>query len=241
MTWFEGIGVFKVNNPGLSVIIPAYNEEKRIRTVLDMYARCFQAAEIIVVCDGCTDKSIAIVRDAQHQYDNIRLLTFAQKLGKGGGIIKGFREAKGNVIGFVDADNSFNPQEIQNMVICLQKYDACIASRRQKNSKIIRKQPLYRQCASWVFNIFIRVIFLLPYHDTQCGAKFFRRTTLMSIIPLMKTRGFEFDVELLWRLKRNGSTAFEYPVTWGHSEGSTFSMKNIPHMFISLVRLRLTG
>ncbi len=222
----------------ISIIIPAYNEEKRIETILLNYSNHFQDQEIIVVCDG-TDKSQNIVGKLSEKYPNIKLLRFEKKLGKGGGIIEGFKEANGDKIGFVDADESVTPDDVKRMFDCLPDVDGVIASRRLKDSRILIKQPTKRRIASRVFNIIVRLIFSLNLKDTQCGAKVFRKEAIKDVLSELKTKGFEFDVELLWRLKKKGYKVVEFPITWRHSEGSSFSLSNAPKMFFSLLKVRI--
>jgi len=222
----------------ISIIIPAYNEEKRIETTLLNYSNHFQDQEIIVVCDG-TDKTQNIVGKLSEKYPNIKLLRFEKKLGKGGGIIEGFKEANGDKIGFVDADESVTPDDVKRMFDYLPDVDGVIASRRLKDSRILIKQPTKRRIASRVFNIIVRLIFGLNLKDTQCGAKVFRKEAIKDVLSELKTKGFEFDVELLWRLKKKGYKVVEFPITWRHSEGSSFSLSNAPKMFFSLLKVRI--
>ena len=221
-----------------SLIVPAYNEEDRIEAVLLKYANSFPSAEIIVVCDG-TDNTKDIVRKDFKKYINIKLLSFEKKLGKGGGIIEGFKVAKGERVGFVDADESVEPDDVKKMFDLLSDYDGVIASRKLRESIILVRPPLKRRIASKTFNILMRVFFGLDFKDTQCGAKVFRKEAVKDVLSELTTKGFEFDVELLWRLKNKGYEVTEFPITWKHSEGSSFSLSNAPKMFFSLLGVRL--
>ena len=223
----------------MSLIIPAYNEGGRIEAVLSNYANYFPEQEIIVVCNGCIDNTPDIVTRLCSRYPQIRLLNFEAKLGKGGAIIEGFKMAERDIIGFVDADESVGPEDIANMLAGLSDSDGIIASRKLKASRIMVKQPLKRRIASRAFNVLVRLLFGLNFKDTQCGAKVFRKKAIKDVLPELKTRGFEFDVELLWRLRKRGYQVKEFPVTWKHSEGSTFSLTNAPGMFLSLLKVRL--
>ena len=82
-------------------------------------------------------------------------------------------------------------------------------------------------------------MFGLNFKDTQCGAKVFTKEAIKGVLPELKTKGFEFDVELLWKLKKKGYRVTEFPITWKHSEGSTFSLAQSPRMFFSLLKVRL--
>jgi len=183
-----------------SIIVPAYNEAVRVENVILKYSAEFTGEEIIIVCDG-EDNTDDIVIGLSLKLPNIRLLSFGERLGKGGAIIEGFREAKGDIIGFVDADESVNPEDLRGMFEALRNVDGVIASRRLKESTILAKQPIKRRAASKAFNILVRLLFDLPFKDTQCGAKVFKRKAVLDIIDDLETTGFEIDVEILWRLK----------------------------------------
>jgi glycosyltransferase involved in cell wall biosynthesis len=230
-----------INSSGLSLIIPAYNEQKRIEKVLKSYEAYFPDDEIIVVCNGCRDKTPEVVAGLAKVYPHIKLVNFSEKLGKGGAIIEGLKIAESGIICYTDADESVTPEDIFRIVNALSDNDGIIGSRRLKESKVLIKQSIKRRIASRIFNLLIRVMFLLDFKDTQCGAKAFKKDAIKDILPLLTTRGFEFDVELLWKLKRKGYRVAEFPVTWKHSDGSTFSLANAPGMFISLLKLRLSS
>jgi glycosyltransferase involved in cell wall biosynthesis len=231
----------RTENPTLSLIVPAYNEGQRIEKVLASVAGFFPDAEILVVCNGCVDNTLDIVSGLSKQFSQIKLAVFPEKLGKGGAIIEGFKIATGNIIGFLDADESTAPEDMCRLINAMGDKDGIIASRRLKDSRILVKQPLLRRATSKAFNILVQLMFGLAYKDTQCGAKAFRKTAIRDILSKLTTKGFEFDVELLWRLKLEGYQVDEFPITWRHSKGSTFSLKNAPGMFISLLKLRLKG
>jgi len=222
-----------------SIIIPAYNEQERIGRTIKNLIKGFPEQEILVVCDG-QDNSKEVVKELSSKYANIRLLKFNCRLGKGGALIHGFREAKGDVICFVDADESVNTRDLKGMFLALHDYDGIIASRRLRESKILIKQPIKRRLASKAFNIFVRLFFGLPFKDTQCGAKIFKKEAILDILDDLKTTGFEIDVEILWRLKNKGYKVVEYPITWKHSEGSKFRLSQSRWMFISLIKTRFS-
>ena len=224
--------------PQVHIIIPAYNEENRIETVLSKYSNHFQNQEIIVVCDG-NDNTSSIIKKLSETHSNIKLLNFNKRLRKGGALIEGLKEANGDKIGFVDADESVEPDDFKKMLDALSDADGVITSRRLKDSKILVKQPMERRIASKSFNIILKIIFGLNFKDTQCGAKVFKKEAIEDVLSELKTKGFKFDVELLWRLKKKGYKVIEFPITWKHSEGSSFSLSNAPKMFFSLLKVRL--
>lgn len=221
----------------ISIVIPAYNEEKRINDVILRYLAEFPGQEFIVVCDG-QDDTESIIRDLSAGYNNLRLLSFDTRLGKGGALIEGFKATTGDYIGFVDADESIAPSDFKEMLDAIRSFDGVIGSRRLKESRIMAKQSLRRRIASEVFNILVRHLFDLSFKDTQCGAKVFKRKAILDIINDLESRGFEIDVEILWRLKNKGYMVVEYPVTWKHSEGSKFSLIQSKKMLVSLLKVR---
>lgn len=229
-------------NLSLSLIIPAYNKEKRIREVISSYSSIFSGKydyELIIVCDG-TDNTARIVRDMRVHDQHIKLIEFKERQGKGAGIVHGLRSSRGDVLAFVDADKSVLPEEFEKLLGSLNGNDCVIASRRVKGSHTVNK-PYARRFPSMIFNIIVNLLFNLNIRDTQCGAKLFKKEAVKDLLPHLKTKGFEFDVELLWRLKNSGCMVREIPITWTHDNGSTFSIGNSCSMLMSLIRIRLSA
>jgi glycosyltransferase involved in cell wall biosynthesis len=224
-----------------SIIIPAYNEERRIRRTLEDYYTYLTSKklkfEIIVVSDGW-DGTGNIVKDFAKNKKNVKLLQFAHRLGKGGAVLEGFKAALGSVVGFTDADNSVRPDDFCRLLMEAEHVDCSVASRRIRGSRIIENATIKRRLLSLLFVTFVDVIFFLGMKDTQCGAKVFRKDLVRIILSNTKTRGFEFDAEVLWHAKRNGYTVKEVPVTWYHSEYSSFKARNIITMFFNLLKVR---
>jgi len=157
----------------LSLIIPAKNEEDRIGTTLEDYGKYLSERlgddfEILVVLNGCSDNSLGIVKEKIKKYPQIKCLNFEEGLGKGGAVIEGFNEAEGDLIGFVDADNATRPDALYDLIRKLRTYDGAIASRWIKGAKIIKQEPFNRVIASRGFNLLVRMLFLIPFTDTQC-------------------------------------------------------------------------
>jgi glycosyltransferase involved in cell wall biosynthesis len=223
----------------ISVIVPAYNEEKRIERTLQDYSDGLKASgrdfELIVVCDG-NDRTAGIAKPYG------KVLEFGHRLGKGGGVLEGFKAARGEVVGFTDADNSLKVDQFLRLLDEMDRNGACcvIADRKSKESMIMESQYLFRRFASEVFNFMLsRAIFGLRIRDSQCGGKVFKRAYIDRVAPSMVCMGFEFDVELLWRLKNAGCDIKEVPVVWKDDKASTFSFKYVPSMFFNLMKVRL--
>lgn len=226
----------------ISIIVPAYNEEKRIQNMLNPYIDYFfnrySDCEIIVICDG-RDRTAEIVKSMAAIYARIKLFEYASRLGKGGAIIEGFRKSSGDILGFVDADESVSPYQFEKLLSELKNCDCAIASRRIQGSQILKKQSLRRQILSKVFNLISNGLFILKINDTQCGAKVFKKEVFDAVAPKLESKGFEFDVELLWRIKNEGFSIREIPITWKHTDKSSFSLKYAPIMFMNLLKIRI--
>ncbi len=229
-----------MKGPEYSVIIPAHNEEFRIRAVLESYAQEFYDSEIIVVLNGCTDGTLAIVVASAERYSNVRYLNIPNAVGKGGAVRAGFLLAKAPVVAYVDADGATSPNELRRLFGLLGNDDGVIASRWLRGSTIAAKQPLTRRIVSRVFNVCVRLLFGLPFRDTQCGAKVFRAEVLASNIAAVETSNLAFDVDLLFHLREGGFKVREVPTTWQDQTGSRVSViAASPKMLGSIVRLRL--
>ena len=110
-----------------------------------------------------------------------------------------------------------------------------------KESKIIKHQTSDREIISKVFNILVNTLFRLKITDTQCGSKIFKKEVIDTILPKIKTKGFEIDIEILHQIKINHYTIKEIPITWEHKEEATFNFKFIPEMFFGLIKILINS
>jgi glycosyltransferase involved in cell wall biosynthesis len=229
-----------IAHPAYTIIIPAYNEENRISSLLESLSGANGA--FLVVCDG-NDRTPEIVSRFAGAHPGLSLscLTFKERLGKGGAIMKGFLHSDTPVVGFMDADGSTGIAEMQKMIGTLDRADAVIGSRWLPGSVLNVHQGLFRRVQSRFFNIMIRLLFGLSFKDTQCGAKVFKKEAIDAIRDDMVSKGFEFDVELLWRLSRKGLHIIEYPIEWNNREDSRVRMSDVMKMFTGLISLRMHG
>lgn len=205
---------------------------------VDYFLNRYLDYEIIVICDG-HDSTAEIVKKMAEKCTRIKLFEFSSRLGKGGATIEGFKKSNKKILGFVDADGAVSPYQFEKLLSELKNYDCAIASRRVKDSQILKRQPLKREVLSKIFNIIVNRLFDLKIKDTQCGAKVFKREVVDRVLPKLKSTGFEFDVELLWRIKNEGFSIKEVPITWQHTDESSFSLKYAPQMFINLAKRRI--
>lgn len=224
-------------HPRRSLVIPAYNEAKRIGALFDAIGGF--DGELIVVCDG-NDETADIVKEIGRRRPEltIRCLVFPERLGKGGGVLEGLRVARAPLVGFADADGSTGIDEMERLFAGLSGCDGAIGSRWMDGSHLEARQGFFRRLESRVFNLLIRSLFGLRYHDTQCGAKVFRKTAIDEVLPQMVSRGFEFDVELLWRLNRKGYTVREFPIVWQNKSDSHVRKSDMARMMWGLLRVR---
>lgn len=223
--------------PRYSLVIPAYNEEFRIIPLLEGIDRF--DGELIVVCDG-TDRTADVVEEVASRRPDLRIrcLRFDHRLGKGGGVMAGLAAARAPVVGYFDADGSTGIAEMRRLFAEISGVDAAIGSRWIAGSRLTVRQGILRRVESRGFNLLIRLLFGLPYNDTQCGAKAFRKEAIDAILPAMLSRGFEFDVELLWRLRSAGYTITELPIEWQNKGDSRVKKRDMIRMLRGLLRVR---
>ncbi|HEY1829349.1 MAG TPA: glycosyltransferase [Acidimicrobiales bacterium] len=205
----------------IDIVIPAFNEEGRIDRTLRAYrsAVADPRARFLVALDSCTDGTADIVRGHVQVDPRVELLEFP-KLGKGGVIMEAFRRCDGDLVGFVDADCATPPAEFLRLVDLAGGADGAIASRAHPASVLPSRRPAARRLTSWVFSRITRWMFRLPFSDTQCGAKVVRRGVIDGVLPLLSSRDFLFDVDLLLTADRLGFHIVEVPTVWLDREGS---------------------
>ena len=229
----------------LSIVIPAYNEERRLRPMLDAYAPYFagrydREVELIVVVNGSRDQTEQIARSYGEKIPQVRTLVEPRAIGKGGAIIMGFEAATGEWVGFVDADGSTPPEAFQDLMDHNDSGEVLIASRWMAGAKVSPRQPLKRRIASRVFNRLVNFFFGLRLTDTQCGAKLIRGDALKVVLPRLGLTRWAFDVDLLFQLHRAGYRIAEWPTTWQDVGGSKLKVGKVSlEMFIAICRLRL--
>jgi glycosyltransferase involved in cell wall biosynthesis len=229
----------------LSIVIPAYNESKRIRRMLDAYVGYFaeryqQDVELIIVVNGSRDDTADIARAYAAQHSQIKVIEEKQAIGKGGAVILGFKAATGDLVGFTDADGSTPPEAFDDLVSNIGANGAIIASRWFAESVVEPRQSLKRRIASRVFNFYVRLFFGMRIHDTQCGAKVLQRDTMLTILPHIGITRWAFDVDLLFQVHRHGYTIKEHPTVWHDEVGSQLKIGRASlEMTLALVRLRL--
>lgn len=226
----------------LSIIIPTYNEIKRLPKTLNEYILFFNKKKIeyeIIITDFSNDGSKQLIKEYMKKHKNIKLINITQR-GKGLAVYEGFRQARGRILSFTDADNSVTPEEFYKLYKEIRNYDAVIGSRGLKESKVTNyHQDKFRRIGSYILtNIFIHKIFGLKINDTQCGAKIFKRDKIMKILPQLRIMNSIFDIELLWRYSKLG-TIKEIPIKWIDDKATHFKWTETIPEFYWLLRVRL--
>ena len=215
-------------HPKLSIVIPAYNEAARIGTALERVLRTVEErgweAEVLVVDDGSTDETSVIVEEWMEQTDRLHLIQNPGNRGKGYSVRNGLLQAAGDVVMFTDADLSAPMVEAERLLQAIdQGADVAIGSRWLDRERQTIEQPVYRQVFGRCFNWITRRVMGLPYKDTQCGFKAFRREAAQVIFRLQTIERWGFDPEILFIARKLKYVIREVPVTWGHDERSRLS------------------
>jgi dolichyl-phosphate beta-glucosyltransferase len=236
-------------SPDLSIIIPSFNEELRLPATLDRIAAYLQTyggtAEVLVVDDGSKDRTASVAESFRSKIPSLRVVSNGVNRGKGFSVRHGMQEARGRVTLFTDADLSAPIEEAGKLIDALETHDVAIGSRAMDRSLISVHESPFREFAGIVFNKIVRLILWLPFVDTQCGFKAFRRESCGIIFEQQRIERFGFDPELLYLARHHGLRTVEIPVRWGHSPATKVSMlRDSIRMFIDVFTIRwnaLTG
>jgi dolichyl-phosphate beta-glucosyltransferase len=233
-----------LSHPQYSIVIPAYNETARIGRALSQVSDCIRkhrwAAEVVVVDDGSTDNTAALVEAWAAGHPEVRLIRNGRNRGKGYSVRNGMLRAAGEVVMFTDADLSSPIEEAERLFEAIAAgADVAIGSRWLIGKRIVHKQPLYRRFFGRCFNALTRSVMRLPFADTQCGFKAFRREAAQLVFSLQRVERWGFDPEILFIGIKRGLRIVEVPVTWGHDERSRVSyLRDGMQMLLELVFVR---
>ncbi|MCR4328288.1 MAG: glycosyltransferase family 2 protein [Patescibacteria group bacterium] len=239
-----------MDKPFLSVIIPAYNEEKRLpATLVEAHEYLSNAGfsyEIIVVNDGSHDGTAEVVQKMAEKIDGLTLIGNDVNKGKGGVVRQGMLAARGKVRLFADADNSTSISQFRKMVPFFQEggnggCEVVIGSRAIQGAELVPPQPFYRRVAGKILNGITQILLVPGIWDTQCGFKAFTDTAAQDIFSRASINGWAFDVEVLALARALGYTIKEVPVRWSNnvfsrvpaSAGLQFIIENV------IIRFRL--
>jgi glycosyltransferase involved in cell wall biosynthesis len=228
-------------DPFLSIVVPAYNEARRIRDTLEKLCRFKEskpyAVELIVVDDGSRDQTVEIVSE----FPGVRVVRNDRNHGKGFTVRHGVLEARGELVLFTDADLSTPIEEVDKLLSALQSSgaDAAVGSRALERELIGIHQPWLREMGGRFFNLLVRAFAGLRLHDTQCGFKLFRRSSTRGAFERMGVEGFGFDPELLFLIERGGGRVVEVPVRWNNNPATKVRfLRDATGMVLDLMAIR---
>jgi dolichyl-phosphate beta-glucosyltransferase len=231
--------------PDYSIVIPAYNEEKRIQPYLEAIAAYFSERdathEVIVSNDGSKDGTAELIRSLRARMPALNLLTYTPNRGKGHAVRMGMLAARGKIRLFADADGSTPIEELANLTRALDENGSQVAigSRDVSSKERQVKMKLHRQFIGWVFRMLRWWLTGLNVLDSQCGFKAFTAEAADRVFVLAKMDGFAFDVELLYLARRCGFGISEVPVRWADAGDSRVNLLTEPFkMFLDVCRIR---
>ncbi len=237
-----------VTEPSLLLLIPAYNEERRIEPVLRDFGRYFRESylgkfQLVVVLNGCRDNTLGAVQRVAAEFPFISALDFPDPIGKGGALIEGLRLAPAaDLVGYVDADGASPPKAFHELVKLTERADCVIGSRWLPGAVLHQAQTRLRRFTSRCFHLVVEALFGMHIKDTQCPCKVIRRTAVEKIYPSLRIADLAFDVNLLYSLKHAGFSVLEVPTEWTDKIGSKVTaslFRSSLTMFLSVVRIRL--
>jgi dolichyl-phosphate beta-glucosyltransferase len=229
--------------PALSIIVPSYNEELRLPSSLGLIAdyikKSGRATEVIVVDDGSNDQTAAVAETFRSRIPNLLVVSNGENRGKGYSVRHGMQEAHGEIVLFTDADLSAPIEEADKLLAAMAEYDVAIGSRALDRNLITVHESRFREFAGIIFNKIVRIVLWLPFVDTQCGFKAFRRERCRIIFEQQRIERFGFDPELLYLARHHGMKAVEIPVRWAHSPATKINMlRDSIQMFVDVFTIR---
>ena len=229
----------------LSVVIPAYNEEARLPGTLArvtewLAGRAFSFSEIVVVDDGSSDGTAAVIERESCSNPALRLLRNPGNRGKGYAVRHGMLEARGEWLLYTDADLSTPIEEADKLYSAADSEGAVIAigSRALDRSLVSVHQSIFREYSGQFFNVAMRALTGLPFHDTQCGFKLYQSRAARAVFARQQLNGFSFDVEDLYIAQRCGMKSIEVPVRWANVVGTKVSLLQGLRSFSDLMEIR---
>jgi glycosyltransferase involved in cell wall biosynthesis len=228
----------------LSIVIPAYNEEKRIATTLESIHNFSQQqsyeVEVLVLVDGSPDGTAAVVAELEKTMPELRLINNVVNHGKGAVVKQGMLAATGDIRLFMDADGSTAVDHITSFLPYFEQgYDIVVGSRRISGANITKHQPWFRDFLGGVFRLIVHT--LVPVHvtDTQCGFKAFTAEAAQQVFPKQTIERWAFDVEILAIARRLKLKIQEAPVTWVNDGASTVRFSGMVRMLWEVAEVRL--
>jgi len=233
------------NDPLFTLVIPAHNEAKCLRNTVETHRTYLEGQgvpfEILIVDDGSTDETAAIASDSASRMTQVRVVTISPQRGKGAAVYAGVKAARGDVIGFTDADLAYPPSDIlaARSVIVEGDADVVIGARDLPESRCASQYPLSRRLAGRLFGYVVRALVFRNAIDAQCGLKVFSRDAALALFPRLSVFDFAFDVEVLALAMKLGLRIRRVPVHFSHSrESQVRLLHDSAAMFLDVLRIR---
>jgi len=230
--------------PQLTVVIPAYNEERRLPSTLEsvhaFLQEHYQEFEIIIVDDGSTDQTIDVVDTFAKHHSGIRLITYTPNQGKGYAIRTGVLQATGDLILIDDADGSSPIAEVLSLQQAITNgADLAIGSRNKPDPDRVVIADLHRKYIGNTFNLIVQTLLLPGVYDTQCGFKLFKKNVAHDIFRVSELNGFAFDVEILYIARLRKYKLAEIAINWTNVAGSKVNVLiDSTGMFLQVMGIR---
>lgn len=227
----------------LSIVIPAFNEALRLPLSLERIAEYIRQSgrktEVLIVDDGSSDATAQVAESFSNRIPLLRVIPNVKNRGKGYSVRHGMLEAQGDIVLFSDADLSAPIEEADKLIATLDGHDVAIGSRALDRSLIAVHESRFREFAGIIFNKIVRLVLRLPFVDTQCGFKAFRRERCRIIFEQQRIERFGFDPELLYLARHHGLRSAEIPVRWAHSPATKVNMlRDSVQMFLDIFVIR---
>lgn len=231
--------------PKLSIVIPVYNEEKRLEDGFEHYWKYLKKQkygwELILVDDGSQDQTGKLMKNITRGKPNVRMLSYTQNRGKGHAIVYGIERASGRYVLFTDIDHSVPINTIESFFEYFERgYKAIIGSRRVKGSKLPVRQPLIREFLGRGFTFLVNILIYWGISDSTCGFKAFENKIAKKIFSRITIYDWAFDAEIIFICKRHNIKFFQAPVTWSDVKGSRVRLqKDILSSLFGLFKIRV--
>lgn len=230
--------------PDLSIVIPAYNELRRLPPTLRKVYAWLDAngrrdVQVLVVDDGSNDGMADAVKSEFAARSGFAVLAYGGNRGKGFAVRHGFLQATGDRVLMTDADLSTPIEELEKLEQAMAERGADMTMGSRALGEVVVAQRGVRSLAGKVFNKIMRGVLFLPFHDTQCGFKLFRRDLCRPVFEAMRVERFSFDVEMIFLALRAGLRVEEVPVRWfNDAESKVRFLRDASRMFADVLRIR---